>query len=108
MAGGLRLLVKEDHRLPFVQFRAVFLGGTLAESAELSGITALTSRLLIKGAGQRTAEQIASAIESVGGSLNTYSGNHSFGVHAEVMTGDFALRMRLCSEVIVQPAFPGA
>ena len=33
LANGLRLLVKEDHRLPFVEFRAVFQGGVLAETA---------------------------------------------------------------------------
>ncbi|MBI3192616.1 MAG: insulinase family protein, partial [Pedosphaera parvula] len=32
LPGGLRLLVKEDHRLPFVEFRAVFQGGVLAET----------------------------------------------------------------------------
>src|SRR5207249_3593465 len=30
--NGLRLLVKEDHRLPFVELRAVFRGGVLAEN----------------------------------------------------------------------------
>ncbi|MGI8965238.1 MAG: insulinase family protein, partial [Limisphaerales bacterium] len=38
-ANGLRLLVKEDHRLPFVDFRAVFRGGVLAENMENNGLT---------------------------------------------------------------------
>ena len=33
-ANGLRLLVKEDHRLPFVELRAAFKGGVLAETVE--------------------------------------------------------------------------
>ena len=31
LPNGLRLLAKEDHRLPFVELRAVFRGGVLAE-----------------------------------------------------------------------------
>ena len=44
LANGLRLLVKEDHRLPFVEFRAVFQGGVLAETAGNNGITQLTGK----------------------------------------------------------------
>ena len=49
LANGLRLLVKEDHRLPFVEFRAVFQGGVLAETPANNGITQLTGKMLLKG-----------------------------------------------------------
>ena len=49
LPNGLRLLVKEDHRLPFVEFRAVFQGGVLAETAENNGITQLLAKMLLKG-----------------------------------------------------------
>src|SRR4051812_32073902 len=41
LPNGLRLLVKEDHRLPFVEFRMVFRGGVLAENQENNGLTLL-------------------------------------------------------------------
>ena len=63
LPNGLRLLVKEDHRLPFVEFRAVFQGGVLAETADNNGITQLTSRMLLKGTSQRSAGDIATEIE---------------------------------------------
>jgi zinc protease len=86
LANGLRLLVKEDHRLPFVEFRAVFQGGVLAETAANNGITQLTGKLLLKGTPRRSAEDIAREIESVGGSIDSYGGNNSFGVNAEVLS----------------------
>ena len=49
LPNGLRLLVKEDHRLPFVEFRAVFKGGVLAETPENNGVTQLTGKMLLKG-----------------------------------------------------------
>ena len=49
LPNGLRLLVKEDHRLPFVEFRAAFKGGVLAETTENNGITLLLAKMLLKG-----------------------------------------------------------
>jgi zinc protease len=106
LANGLRLLVKEDHRLPFVEFRTGSRGGALAETAALSGLTQLLAKLLVKGTPTRTAEQIAIEIESVGGNLDAYGGNNSFGVTAEVMREDFALGLELVAEVLRRPAFP--
>jgi zinc protease len=107
LPNGLRLLVKEDHRLPFVEFRAAFKGGVLAESPDNNGITTLLTRMLLQGTKTRSAEQLASEIESVGGHLDTYGGNNSFGVNAEVMSTDFRTGLDLFAETILAPRFPG-
>src|SRR5580765_6789213 len=104
--SGLRLLVKEDHRLPFVEFRAVFKGGVLAETARNNGITQLTGKLLLKGTRTRSAEQIAREIEGVGGSIDSYGGNNSFGVNAEVLSSDFSTGLNLLADVLLNPTFP--
>ena len=104
LPGGLRLLVKEDHRLPFVEIRTVFKGGVLAESSALSGITLLLARMLLKGTTTRSAEQIAREIESVGGSIDSYGGNNSFGVNVEVLSADFKIGLDLVSDVLLHPA----
>ncbi len=104
--NGLRLLIKENHRLPFVQYRAVFKGGVLAENPVNSGATTAMSKLLIKGTKSRKAEQIAEEIESLGGHLDTYGGNNSFGVTAEVLGEDFDTGLELVSDIILNPSFP--
>jgi len=103
--NGLRLLVKEDHRLPFVEFRTVFEGGVLAETAANNGVTQLTGKMLLKGTRTRSAEEIAAQIESVGGSIDSYGGNNSFGVNAEVLSGDFACGLDLVGDVLLNPTF---
>lgn len=108
LPNGLKLLIKEDHRLPFVEFRAVFQGGVLAEDKANSGITQILARLVVKGTKTRNAEQIASEIESVGGSLDSYGGNNSFGVNAEVLRADLATGLELVADVILNPTFPAA
>ena len=61
LPNGLRLLVKENHRLPFVEFRAAFQGGVLAENEANNGITQLLAKMLLKGTKTRDAEKIATA-----------------------------------------------
>jgi zinc protease len=106
LPNGLTLLVKEDHRLPFVEIRSLFQGGVLAETSANNGITQLLSRLLLKGTARRTAEGLATEIESIGGSIDSYGGNQSFGVNVEVLSSDFALGMDLLADVLLNPAFP--
>lgn len=104
--NGLTVLLKEDHRLPFVQMRAIFQGGVLAEKMGNAGITQLMAKLLVKGTANRTGQQIAEQIETVGGGIDAYGGNNSFGISAEVLSEDVELGLELLADVILNPSFP--
>jgi len=106
LSNGLRLLVREDPRLPLVSINAVFRGGLLAETKEKSGITSLYARALLKGTKSRTAEQIAQQIEGVGGKIGSDSGNNSFSISVDVMRPDLALGVEILSDVLLNPTFP--
>ena len=108
LGNGLRLLIKEDHRLPFVEFRTVFKGGILVETPSNNGLTSLFSKMLLKGTTRRPGPQIASEIESLGGSIDNYSGNNSFGVNVEVMSEDFGTGLDLLADVLLHPSWPVA
>jgi zinc protease len=108
LPSGLRLLLKEDHRLPFVEFRAVFKGGVLAETSATNGLTQLMAKMLLQGTRRRSAEKIATEIESLGGSIDSFGGNNSFGVSAEVLAGDFGQGLGLVADVVLNPIFPAA
>lgn len=106
LPNGLRLLLKEDRRLPFVEIRCAFRGGVLAETAQNNGISQLMSRMLIKGTAQKSAEELAQEIESTGGSIETYSGNNSLGVNMEVLREDIALGLAMLKDVLISSVFP--
>jgi zinc protease len=106
LPNGLRLLVREDHKLPFVYFQALMKGGVIAETETNNGITKLTSRMLLKGTTSRSAEEIAETIESVGGDIGPFSGNNSFGVSERVMSDDFDLGLDVLADVLLHPTFP--
>ncbi len=108
LENGLRLLVREDPRLPLVAISAVFRAGLLAETPATSGITRLTAKMLAKGTTNRTAEEIADELESVGGALSIESGNNSFTLHLDVTQPDLALGLDLLSDILLHATLPEA
>jgi len=106
LPNGLRLLVREDPKLPLVNFHALLKGGVLAETATNNGIGKLTARMLLEGTTTRTAEQIAETMESAGGHISYVAGNNSFDIAAESLSGDFDRTLDVLAEVLQNPTFP--
>src|SRR5262252_1117145 len=106
LSNGLRLLVREDPRLPLVSVSAVFRSGLLAETSQTNGITRLTARVLLKGTKTRTAEQIADQIEAIGGSISSDAGNNSMSVSVHVMKPDLKTGADLLGDVLLNATFP--
>jgi zinc protease len=106
LSNGLRLLVREDSRLPLVSAVAVFRSGLLAETPETNGITRLTARALLKGTKTRTAEQIADEIEAIGGAISSDAGNNSMTVGVHVMEPDLKTGVDLLADVLLNATFP--
>jgi len=106
LSNGLRLLVREDPRLPLVSMSAVFRSGLLAETPQTNGITRLTARVLLKGTKNRTAEQIADQIEAIGGSISSDAGNNSMSISVHVMKPDLKTGADLLADVLTNANFP--
>ena len=108
LPNGARLLLQPNHALPNLHFRLAFAGGPMFEPAGRRGLNALVATLLAKDTARRSAEEVARAIEAVGGSFHEFSGNNSFGLTAEVLPGDAGLALELISDAILRPAFKPA
>src|SRR5688572_6574085 len=106
LSNGLRLLVREDPRLPLVSMASVFRGGLLAETRATNGITRLMSKVLIKGTKTRTAEEIADTVEAVGGSIGSDAGNNSFSVALDVTQPDLKLGIEILSDILLNATMP--
>ena len=106
LSNGLRLLVREDARLPLVSAMACFKAGLLAETPLNNGITRLLSTTILKGTKTRTAEEIAQQIESLGGGIGAEAGNNSFSVSVHAMQPDLATGLEILGDVLLNPLFP--
>lgn len=108
LPNGARLLLQSNRHLPNLHLRLAFGGGALFEPADRRGLNALLATLLTKDTARRSAEDVARCIEEVGGSFHDFSGNNSFGLHAEVLPGDAALALELIADATLRPAFKTA
>jgi zinc protease len=106
LSNGLRLLVREDPRLPLISMNATFKAGLLAETAANNGLTRLLSKVLLKGTKTRTAGQIADEIEDLGGGLGSDAGNNSLSISARVMRPDFRAGLEILADILLHATMP--
>jgi zinc protease len=106
LSNGLRILVREDARLPLVAMSAAFRCGLLSETGANNGITRLAAKTLLKGTKTRSAEQIADQLEAVGGEITSQAGNNSFAVNVDVTRPDLALGTDILADVLRNATMP--
>ncbi len=98
---GARVLFQSSDRFPKVHFRVVFKGGALWEFPDQRGVSSLVATLLTKDTTARSADEIATLIESVGGSFSEFSGNNTFGFSLEVLPQDLYLAIELLEQALL-------
>ncbi len=106
LANGLRVFVVADHEQPMVTVQLVLLNaGSAEDPAGKPGVANMTADLLTQGTSSRSAQQIAEAIDFVGGSLTASADKDATTLSVTVVKKDFALAMDLLSDILLHPAF---
>jgi zinc protease len=106
LENGTTLLFQENHSVPVVGITGVFLGGVRFEKEREAGITHFLSEMMMRGTELHTASQLAQQVDSLGATLEIFSGRNSFGVQAKGLSKDFSQLMKLVGEVMTRPSFP--
>ncbi|MEI6562778.1 MAG: pitrilysin family protein [bacterium] len=106
LSNGIPLILREDHRLPFVYVCATFRGGVITENEDNSGITKLVADLLVRGTPGRTAMEIANTLETLGADLSPFSGNNSFGLHGQALSGNAHTLLDVMFDCLGSSTFP--
>ncbi len=106
--SGARLLLQEDKRLPKVHIRCVMQGGPFYEPADQRGVTELMAELLTKDTANRSASEISTLIDSIGGSFAATGGNNTLSFAIEVLPSDVDVAFDLLSDALTCPIFDEA
>src|SRR5437016_5629947 len=103
--NGLRLIVAERPSLPLLAIELIIRSGSEADANDLAGTASLTGSLLTKGTEKMSAPEIASAIESLGGTIfsSAVSDNSSAGVL--VMSNKAEPALTILADVVLRPSF---
>ncbi len=105
LSNGIPLIVREDHRLPFVFICAALRGGLLDENAGDNGITQLMSDLLTRGTPSRSSKEIAQITDERGGYISPFCGKNSFGLQVMCLKQDVDTFAELMADCLLHPLF---
>lgn len=102
LPNGLTLLLMENRRLPLVVAAASLNNVRRYEPVEKAGVAQLMGSLLEEGTEKRTGQQIAEAIEDVGGTINMVAAGGS----VKVLRDHKQLGLELLFDSLLHPSFP--
>jgi zinc protease len=106
LPNGLKVFVVSDRREPSVAARLIiFSAGGIDDPAGSPGVSQMTANLLTQGTKRRSAQDIADAIDFVGGQLTAQAGKDATTITLNVVKKDLNLGLDLMSDVVLHPAF---
>jgi predicted Zn-dependent peptidase len=79
--------------------------GSRHETDEESGIAHFVEHMLFKGTSTRTAEEIAQAVDSIGGQLDAFTAKEYASYYVKVLDEHLPLAVDILSDIVLRPAF---
>ena len=106
LTNGLRVWVVEAREVPLVQLNLVVHAGSGDDPSGEFGLASLTAAMLDEGAGERSALEIADAVEFLGAELSTASSFDASAVRLNVPSRALAEALPIMVDVVARPTFP--
>jgi zinc protease len=108
LSNGLQVIAVSHHEQPAVSLRLLIRAGGALDPEDKPGVAALAAAVLDQGTATRSAAQIATSIDSVGGVIGSGSGTDLSFIQSIVMKDSFNLALDLVSDLARNPAFAQA
>ena len=105
LTNGLEVIAVSHHEQPAVSLRLIVRAGAAQDPENRPGLASLSATLLDQGTTSKSAEQIADAIDSIGGALGTGAGSDLSFINAVVMKDSLNVGLDLVSDLAQHPAF---
>jgi predicted Zn-dependent peptidase len=103
--NGLRLITETMPQVRSVTIGVWLMRGSRHESDARSGIAHFVEHMLFKGTATRTAEDIAQAIDSIGGQLDAFTAKEYASYYIKVLDEHLPLAVDLLADIVLRPAF---
>ncbi|MBZ5515756.1 MAG: insulinase family protein [Acidobacteriia bacterium] len=108
LASGLKVVVIERRSLPLVTLRLVVKSGAEVDPPGLAGTAQFVAGLLSQGTARRNAREIANAVDSAGGTLDTGADWDDSYISLTVLSDHTRLAFDLVADMASHPAFAQA
>ncbi len=105
LPNGLQVVVVSHHEQPAVSLRMLIKAGAAHDPKDKPGVASMTAGLLDQGTATKRAQDIAIAIESVGGGIGVGAGNDLTFLNAVGLKHDLPLVLDLVADIVRNPSF---
>jgi len=105
LENGIRVVTEVVPSLESVTLGIWIVTGSRDEAVSENGLSHFIEHLLFKGTKQRNPFQITREIESVGGSINAFTGKEYTCLHAKVLHKDIVLATDIVADILANSVF---
>ena len=105
LPNGLQVVVVLHHEQPAVSMRLLIRAGGSSDPKDKLGLARLAASLLDQGTTTKSAQELADAIDFIGGAMGTGAGTDLSYLNMFVMKDSFDLGLRMLSDMARHPAF---
>ena len=100
---GLRLITESMPHVRSVSIGVWLTRGSRHETSDRGGIAHFVEHMLFKGTGTRSAEDIAQAIDSIGGQLDAFTAKEYASYYIKVLDEHLPTAIDLLSDIVMNP-----
>ncbi len=105
LPNGIRVVTEDMQHVRSVAVGVWIETGSRVEPDERGGISHLIEHLVFKGTTSRSAEQIAGAIDSVGGQMDAFTAKEHTCFYVSVLDEHLPLAVDLLTDILMHPLF---
>ena len=95
LGNGMKVYGIEQNEIPTVNFNLVIEGGHLLDSKDKNGVANLMTDIMMEGTATKTPAELEKAIQSLGASINMFTGRESIVIQGNTLTLNFEATMNL-------------
>jgi predicted Zn-dependent peptidase len=103
--NGIRLVTESMGHVRSVSLGVWLTRGSRHETDRDSGIAHFVEHMLFKGTATRSAEDIAQAVDSIGGQLDAFTAKEYASYYVKVLDEHLPLAVDILSDIVLRPAF---
>ncbi len=107
LPNGLTVITEEMQHIRSVSIGVWVKTGSRDEDPQWNGISHFLEHMVFKGTSNRTAEEIARQVDSIGGNMDAFTAKECICFNAKVLDEHLPVALDILSDLVLNPIFDG-
>src|SRR5450755_1073088 len=105
LSNGLTILTEQMDHIRSVSMGIWVKSGSRHEDPNVNGISHFVEHMVFKGTSNRTAEDIARQVDSIGGNMDAFTGKETICFNIKVLDEHLPIAIDILSDLVLNPIF---